>query len=611
MRFFHRVMCTAALAAVSTLATAQVGLGTTTPKASLDVVGKPADATVADGLIPPRLTRAQLAAKASAYGANQTGALVFVTNLTGGLVASTANISTLGYHYFDGSAWQPLTSAAQPTVAADCASNGLVGNFTAGLPVSNSSFSVTLTNNSFSTATIAFQNSDVVLSGVAGLSVTSTSPSSATLTAGQSTTVTYTLSGTPAAGGVLSATWTKLVLSCTKTAEVKTLAERLTVGTPSLAHIPIKDVAMTSSNTFSVTLTNNSGVSLTGIPAPAVGNLTLSGTGSAGITVASVAPSTVFNLANGASQVITYTLGGTPTSGGAWTANWSYQAMSAAANDNTEVLKASGGNQVAAYQSGSNWYVYHRFTASGTLSVLESVNFDYLIVAGGGAGGKNHGGGGGAGGLLDGSYTPSVASYTATVGAGGSGIAAGAQRRGASGTNSSLFGYTALGGGGGGGRIATGQTDAPSTGGSGGGGAGNANPAGAATANAAQGYAGGIGSTDATAGNGGGGGGAGGAGGTGTGASFTGTSGAGGIGKQSSITGTSSYYAGGGAGGRWQSGTVGAPGAGGGGAGGNSDNVAGGNATANSGGGGGGGGGAEANGGAGASGVVIVRYQIR
>lgn len=41
----------------------QVGINTTEPKATLDIVGKPSESNVLDGLIVPRITAIQLKAK--------------------------------------------------------------------------------------------------------------------------------------------------------------------------------------------------------------------------------------------------------------------------------------------------------------------------------------------------------------------------------------------------------------------------------------------------------------------------------------------------------------------------------------------------------------------
>jgi hypothetical protein len=93
---------------------------------------------------------------------------------------------------------------------------------------------------------------------------------------------------------------------------------------------------------------------------------------------------------------------------------------------------------------------------------------EFLCVAGGGAGGgiTTNGtgcGGGGAGGFITGYfYVTSGSNYAITVGKGGTGVA----DTGGDGGNSSVFGYTTIGGGGGGTRYAVGR-DGGSGGGSG------------------------------------------------------------------------------------------------------------------------------------------------
>lgn len=84
------------------------GIGTTSPNATLDVKGSPDITTAPDGVIAPRLTRAQLIAK-NGYGASQTGAIVYVSDTTGTTNAATANVNSIGYYFFDGTIWQKIS----------------------------------------------------------------------------------------------------------------------------------------------------------------------------------------------------------------------------------------------------------------------------------------------------------------------------------------------------------------------------------------------------------------------------------------------------------------------------------------------------------------------
>ena len=266
---------------------------------------------------------------------------------------------------------------------------------------------------------------------------------------------------------------------------------------------------------------------------------------------------------------------------------------------------ASGGNTVSTYSSGGFNYKYHVFTGSGTfvVSAVGTSNLvDFLVLAGGGGGGKQHspGGGGGSGGYrtsmlgetsgrgssAESRLSVSVASYSITIGGGGSG---GNNLPSVAGTvgGSSIFSSITSSGGG------TGEGN--SNGGSGGG--------------AAYGYGLGYG----TSGQGGDG--ASSAGyraGGGGGASGGGSAGNGGNGNSSLITGSSTARGGGGAGSNYYA-AEGTPGSGGGGTA-NSYSSHAGNGGTNLGGGGGGGfvnsGYSDRWAGNGGSGVVIIRYVI-
>ncbi|MBF0576311.1 hypothetical protein [Dysgonomonas sp. GY617] len=94
---------------ISTFAFAQIGINTATPHSTLDIEGS-IEANRVAGIQAPRLTLAALTAKISSlYGANQIGALIYITNVSGGdRTGQRVNISSPGYYYFDGSFWQNL-----------------------------------------------------------------------------------------------------------------------------------------------------------------------------------------------------------------------------------------------------------------------------------------------------------------------------------------------------------------------------------------------------------------------------------------------------------------------------------------------------------------------
>lgn len=179
---------------------AQVGIGTETPQAALDVV------STDSGLVVPRVA--------------DTDAVASPVN--GMVVYDIANSCLKAYQ---GDAWSDcLGIASDPTVNNDCDADGFV--YTApprrGVALSGASFSVTVSNNSYATATLAFETGDLVLSGDSSgdIIVSTPSPTSATLLPGEIQKITYPLTGTPTTAGTLSADWSKLNLSCTKTLDI-------------------------------------------------------------------------------------------------------------------------------------------------------------------------------------------------------------------------------------------------------------------------------------------------------------------------------------------------------------------------------------------------------
>ena len=83
---------------------AQVGINTTTPETTLDVVGKPNDSNHYDGIIPPRVTGDQLSTKF--YTSTKKGAIVFVTKIPSNIAGQVIHVVETGLYYFDGNVWK-------------------------------------------------------------------------------------------------------------------------------------------------------------------------------------------------------------------------------------------------------------------------------------------------------------------------------------------------------------------------------------------------------------------------------------------------------------------------------------------------------------------------
>ncbi len=103
MRKIKLVMLVA-MTTISAYSYAQVGINTSDPKASLDVVGNPTNTTKLDGILPPRLTGDQLRAKT--YTTAQTGAQVYVTAADSNPSGQTIYVKTPGSYYFNGTVWK-------------------------------------------------------------------------------------------------------------------------------------------------------------------------------------------------------------------------------------------------------------------------------------------------------------------------------------------------------------------------------------------------------------------------------------------------------------------------------------------------------------------------
>ena len=82
----------------------QVGINTQNPETTFEVVGKPDDLSHYDGIIPPRITGDQLAAKF--YSSTKKGAIVFVTSAPSNLAGQVIHVLETGLYYFDGNIWK-------------------------------------------------------------------------------------------------------------------------------------------------------------------------------------------------------------------------------------------------------------------------------------------------------------------------------------------------------------------------------------------------------------------------------------------------------------------------------------------------------------------------
>ncbi|MDR6487828.1 hypothetical protein J2799_002333 [Chryseobacterium vietnamense] len=89
----------------TSFALAQVGINTSNAQSTLDIVGNPNDTTKIDGIIAPRITGNQLAAKDALYTVAQTGAMVYVTAAANPTTPKTINVTSPGYYTFNGNLW--------------------------------------------------------------------------------------------------------------------------------------------------------------------------------------------------------------------------------------------------------------------------------------------------------------------------------------------------------------------------------------------------------------------------------------------------------------------------------------------------------------------------
>lgn len=86
-------------------ASAQIGINTPSPKATLDITAKKETLSI-EGLIPPRLTLEELTVKGNnLYGPDQEGTIIYILNIDGGNSQNQREyINSKGLYIFDSEA---------------------------------------------------------------------------------------------------------------------------------------------------------------------------------------------------------------------------------------------------------------------------------------------------------------------------------------------------------------------------------------------------------------------------------------------------------------------------------------------------------------------------
>lgn len=192
----------------SSLILGQVGIGTSNPRGALDI-NNPTTNNL--GLVLPTN-------ESTANIVNPQGG-----DIAEGTIIYDSQLKCV--KVFNGNQWSNcLCDTCTPTITtieADCSSLGFTGNFQSGTPLSGATYRVSIKNNSSSTiGPLTYSTSDLVLSGISGITVSSVTPTSASINSGQSQIITYNLTGTPQTNGPLTGSWSKLNLNCSSTINI-------------------------------------------------------------------------------------------------------------------------------------------------------------------------------------------------------------------------------------------------------------------------------------------------------------------------------------------------------------------------------------------------------
>jgi hypothetical protein len=91
----------------SLVSMAQVGIGTPTPAATLDVTAASLTGTTVDGLLIPRVSRL----RAQTMTGTPTSTIIYVDNIATGGIGTTINVTSVGFYFFNGTLWEKLGTA--------------------------------------------------------------------------------------------------------------------------------------------------------------------------------------------------------------------------------------------------------------------------------------------------------------------------------------------------------------------------------------------------------------------------------------------------------------------------------------------------------------------
>ncbi len=143
---------------------AQVGVGTTAPGATFDIVAAnpTGTSTATDGILIPRVDRQ----RAQSMTGITTGTMIYVNSIaTGTASGTTLNVVAVGFYYWDGAGWSPMNSTTGQSSATTFS--------TAGLTVT-SSLAFTLIPGMTTTVSVP-SNSTVLVTTDVGISTNSSS----------------------------------------------------------------------------------------------------------------------------------------------------------------------------------------------------------------------------------------------------------------------------------------------------------------------------------------------------------------------------------------------------------------------------------------------------